>query len=73
MAAYAKMSGKIKRGEYDDEAGRGQTGVLRFFNAIDGYMEIRALTNQQRDALWQEYFRRQTGRVVRLRARQPGR
>jgi hypothetical protein len=72
MAAYAKMSEKIKRGEYDDEAGAGKTGVLRFFNAIDGYMDIRALTDVQRDALWQEYFGRQTGRVVRLRTKQPG-
>jgi hypothetical protein len=72
MAAYARMSEKIKRGEYDDEAGPRQTGVLRFFNAIDGYMETRALTNKQRDTLWQEYFSRQTGRVVRLRTKQPG-
>jgi hypothetical protein len=73
MAAYAKMSGKIKRGEYDDEAGPGRTGVLRFFNAIDGYMGSHALTDRQRDTLWQEYFSRQTGRVVRLRSKQPGR
>ena len=70
MAAYARMSEKIKSGEYDDEAGPRQTGVLRFFNAVDGYMEIRALTNRQRDALWEEYFSRQSGRVVRLRAKQ---
>ena len=67
MAAYAKLSEKIKRGEYDDKAGAEATGVLRFFNAIDGYMEERALTIQQRDTLWQEYFNRQTARIVRLR------
>ena len=69
MAPYAKMSEKIKRGEYDDKAGVEVTGVLRFFNAIDGYMEIRALTIQQRDALWKEYFNRQTARIVRLRGK----
>jgi len=69
MAAYAKMSEKIKRGEYDDKAGLELTGALRFFNAIDGYMEIRALTNRQRDALWQEYFDRQTAKIVRLRGK----
>jgi hypothetical protein len=69
MAAYAKMSEKIKRGEYDDKAGIELTGALRIFNAIDGYMEMRALTNRQRDALWQEYFNRQTARIVRLRGK----
>jgi hypothetical protein len=69
MAAYAKMSEKIKSGEYDDKAGVELTGALRFFNAIDGYMETRALTSQQRDALWQEYFNRQTAKIVRLRGK----
>jgi len=69
MAAYANISEKLKRGEYDDEAGPKPTGVLRFFNAVDSYMEIRALTNPQRDALWQEYFSRQNRRVVRLRTK----
>jgi hypothetical protein len=69
MAAYDKMSREIKRGEYDEAAGPEPTAVLRFFNAIDGYMEIRALTNPQRDALWKEYFNRQTAKIVRLRGK----
>ena len=72
MAAYGSMSEKIKRGEYDDAAGPELTGVLRLFNAIDGYMGIGALTNRQRDTLWQEYFSRQTGRVMRFRTKQLG-
>ena len=73
MPAYARISQKIKRGDYDDQAGAELTGVLRFFNAIDGYVGVHALTNRQRDALWKEYFGRQTGRVMRLRAKQPAR
>ena len=69
MAAYARMSAKIKRGEYDDEAGPEQTGALRFFNAIDGFMGTHALTNRQRDALWKEYFNRQTARIMRRRGK----
>ena len=72
MPAYDKMSRAIKRGEYDDAAEPGSTAVRRFFNAIDGYMGTRALTNRQRDALWQEYFSRQTGRAMRFRGKQPG-
>jgi hypothetical protein len=69
MAAYARMSAKIKRGEYDDEAGPAQTGSLRIFNAIDGYMESHELTNRQRDALWKEYFGRQTAKIMRRRGK----
>lgn len=72
MAAYARMSEKIKSGEYDDKTGAELTGALRLFNAIDGYMEVRALTDRQRDALWKEYFNRQAGKVMRFRARQAG-
>ncbi len=72
MPAYARMSEKIKKGEFDDEAGPKPTGVLQFFNAIDRYVGIRALTNGQRDALWQEYFSRQSRRIVRLRTKYPG-
>jgi hypothetical protein len=72
MAAYAKMSEKIKRGDYDDVVGIELTGELSFFNAIDAYMAIRALTNLQRDTLWKEYFSRQTARVMRFRTKQPG-
>ena len=69
MAAYDRISREIKRGGYDEPAGTERTAVLRFFNAIDGYMEIRALTNRQRDSLWQEYFNRQTAKIVRLRGK----
>jgi hypothetical protein len=69
MPAYARMSEKIKKGEYDDKAGLGLTGALRIFNAIDGYMETRSLTNRQRDALWQEYFDRQGAKILRLRGK----
>jgi hypothetical protein len=72
MEAYAKLSERIKSGEYDDARGSELTGVLRFFNAIDACMGIHALTNRQRDSLWQEYFNRQTGRVMRFRTKQPG-
>jgi hypothetical protein len=72
MAAYARMSEKIKRGEYDDAAGTQLTGVLRLFNEIDGYMESRGLSDAQRDTLWQEYFGRQTAKVMRFRIRPAG-
>jgi hypothetical protein len=69
MAAFARMSRDIKNGEYDDEPGPRQTGQLRFFNAIDGYMGTHALTSRQRDALWKEYFNRQTARIMRRRGK----
>jgi hypothetical protein len=72
MAAYARMSEKIKKGEYDDAAGTKLTGVLRLFNEIDAHMESRGLSAGQRDTLWQEYFGRQTARIMRFRTRQPG-
>jgi hypothetical protein len=72
MEAYAKLSEKIKRGEYDDAAGTKLSGELSFFNDIDAYMASRSLTNVQRDALWKEYFSRQTAKVMRFRARPPG-
>ena len=72
MEAYAKMSEKIKRGEYDDVAGTELSGELTFFNEIDAYMATRSLTNKQRDELWKEYFSRQTAKVMRFRAKPPG-
>jgi hypothetical protein len=69
MAAYDRMSRDIKRGDYDEAAGPEPTAVRRLFNAIDGYMETRALTNRQRDALWKEYFNRQTASIMRRRGK----
>ena len=72
MQAYVKMSEKIKRGDYDDAAGTVLSGELSFFNAIDAYMASHAITSGQRDALWNEYFNRQTAKVMRFRSRPPG-
>lgn len=72
MEAYAKLSNKIKRGDYDDAVGRELTGELSFFNELDACMANHELTKVQRDTLWQEYFNRQTAKVMRYRTRQPG-
>ena len=72
MEAYTRMSDKIKRGDYDDGVGRELAGELSFFNEMDAHMASHALTKVQRDTLWQEYFNRQTAKVMRFRARPPG-